>query len=45
MTYSLDMDVEFVDGQYIIDASWLKSPVIARTFHEAYWIAVQKRTK
>jgi hypothetical protein len=37
------MNVDFVDGEYVIDAPWLKYPVTATTFEAAYWLAVQKR--
>lgn len=45
MTHSLEMDVEEIDGEYVIDAPWLEMPVSAATFEAAYWLAMQKRTK
>lgn len=40
---SLDMTVEFADGEWFIDAEWLEYPVSAPTFEAAYWLAVSKR--
>lgn len=33
---SVYMDVEIIDGQYVIDAPWLDEPVVAATFEDAY---------
>ncbi len=41
--HSLDMEVEFLDDKYIIDAPWLSSPVAAPTFEEAYEAALRGR--
>ena len=43
MTYSLDMSVEEIDGLYVIDAPWLREPVSAKTFEEAYEKALRAR--
>lgn len=43
MLHSLEMLVEFMDGQWWIDAPWLKVPVIADTFQAAYDLAVAAR--
>ncbi len=37
------MVVEIVDGMYVIDAPWLKEPVIAPTWYEAYELAMRAR--
>jgi hypothetical protein len=37
------MRVETVEGICCITAPWLKEPVYAPTFHEAYWLAVAAR--
>ena len=42
---SLDMDVEFVDGLYIVDASWLEEPVVADSFEDAYEAALEARRR
>lgn len=44
VTFSLEMDVEFIDGSWIIAAPWLDSPVQAPTFEIAYWLALKKRS-
>lgn len=43
LIYTLDMVVEIVDGQYVIDAPWLKEPVCGETFEEAYELALRTR--
>lgn len=43
---SLDMLVERTeDGQYRILADWLDEPVTAKTFEEAYELALRARAK
>lgn len=37
---SLKMSVDLVDGRWVIGAPWLKEPVMAATWIEAYWMAV-----
>jgi hypothetical protein len=37
------MFVDFIDGQWVIDAPWLPYPVSEATFEAAYWIALKKR--
>ena len=40
------MEVEKIDDEFIVDAPWLKSPVSAKTFEEAYELAMaSKRTQ
>lgn len=37
------MQVEVVDGQYVVDAPWLEEPVVADTWTEAYWLALAEK--
>lgn len=37
------MAVEIIDGQYVVDAHWLKTPVVAATFEAAYELALRAR--
>lgn len=30
------------DGKWQVDASWLKEPVVADTWEDAYWLAVKE---
>lgn len=43
LIYSLLMTIEFVDGEWWIDAHWLKYPITAASFEQAYWKALEKR--
>jgi len=43
MNPSLAMEVELIDGRYVIAAPWLSVPVDAPTFAEAYFMAVPRR--
>lgn len=45
MTHSLDMEVECVEGRWLIDAPWLDAPVEGETFEAAYEIALLARAK
>jgi hypothetical protein len=37
------MVVEFVDGEWWIDAPWLTTPAVAPTFEAAYELAIRRR--
>lgn len=37
------MDVELVDGRWIIDAPWLDEPIVDDTFEAAYERAMRAR--
>ncbi len=41
--HSLEMDVEVVDGEYVLAASWLLEPIVAKSFESAYFRAVNAR--
>lgn len=43
--YSLTMDVELVDGTWIISAPWLDEPVTGPTFEAAYERALMARRR
>lgn len=45
VTYSLAMDVVFVDGVWWVDAGWLEEPVSAPSWAEAYWKAIAARSE
>lgn len=42
---SLGMEVEVVEGVYILMAPWLTAPVSAKTFEEAYDKAIRLRRR
>jgi hypothetical protein len=37
------MSVEVVDGVWVVDAPWLKTPVTGKTWFEAYELALMAR--
>ena len=45
MIYSLEMEIERVDGRYVIAAPWLDEPVVADSFEAAYEAALLARAK
>lgn len=45
MTHSLAMQVERVDGVWIVFAPWLTEPVVAATWAEAWEAAVRARPR
>ena len=43
MVYSLEMEVEVVDGRWIVTAPWLDEPIVDESFERAYERAVRAR--
>ncbi len=42
---SLVMDIELVDGTWVLSAPWLDEPLMGPTWEELYWIALEKRPR
>ena len=42
---SLELSVEVIDGEYLVDAEWLETPISAPTFEEAYWAAIRQQSQ